>query len=56
VLGKRAVTADTDLRLARVFGVSEGFWLGLQADYELMARRRQIGADLATIEPYPSAA
>jgi addiction module HigA family antidote len=56
VLGKRAVTADTDLRLARVFGLSEGFWLGLQADYELMARRRQIGADLARIEPYPSAA
>jgi addiction module HigA family antidote len=56
VLGKRAVTADTDLRLARVFGLSEGFWLGLQVEYELMARRRQIGADLAMIEPYPSAA
>jgi antitoxin HigA-1 len=30
VLGKRSITADTDLRLARYFGVSEGFWLGLQ--------------------------
>ena len=51
VLAKRAVTADTDLRLARYFGVSEGFFLGLQADYELMQRRRQIDGELATIEP-----
>jgi addiction module HigA family antidote len=49
VLGKRAVTADSDLRLARYFGVSEGFFLGLQADYELMRRRRQIGDKLKTI-------
>ena len=41
VLGKRAITADTDLRLARYFGMSEGFFLGLQTDYELMQRRRQ---------------
>ena len=51
VLGKRAITADTDLRLARYFGVSEGFFLGLQADYELMQRRRQIGDKLKTIRP-----
>ena len=51
VLGKRAITADTDLRLARYFGMSEGFFLGLQADYDLMERRRQIGDDLVTIEP-----
>ena len=51
VLGKRAVTADTDLRLARYFGVSEGFFLGLQSDYELMERRRQIQDELASIEP-----
>lgn len=51
VLGKRGVTADTDLRLARYFGVSEGFFLGLQADYDLMERRRQIGEDLLAIEP-----
>lgn len=56
VLGKRAVTADTDLRLARFFGLSDGFWMGLQTDYELLDRRRIIGADLAAIEPYPSAA
>ena len=51
VLGKRDVTADTDLRLARFFGVSEGFFLGLQTDFDLMERRRQIEPDLKTIEP-----
>lgn len=45
------MTADTDLRLARYFGISEGFFLGLQADYDLMERRRQIGNDLKTIAP-----
>src|SRR5579871_5398337 len=51
VLGKRSVTADTDLRLARYFGISEGFFLGLQADYELMEQRRRIGEELKTISP-----
>jgi antitoxin HigA-1 len=51
VLGKRAVTADTDLRLARFFGMSEGFFLGLQSDFDLMERRREIAPDLAAIEP-----
>ena len=51
VLGKRIVTADTDLRLARYFGVSDGFFLGLQADYDLMQRRRVIGAELQAIAP-----
>jgi len=51
VLGKRAVTADTDLRLARYFKMSDGFFLGLQIDYELMQRRREIGAQLRAIKP-----
>ena len=51
VLGRRAVTADTDLRLARYFGLSEGFFLGLQADYDLMERRREIGPALEAIAP-----
>jgi antitoxin HigA-1 len=51
VLGKRDVTADTDLRLAPFFGVSEGFFLGLQTDFDLMERRRQIEPDLKSIEP-----
>jgi len=51
VLGKRAITADTDLRLARYFGMSEGFFIGLQTDYELMQRRREIGDKLKAIRP-----
>jgi antitoxin HigA-1 len=51
VQGKRAVTADTDLRLARYFGMSEGFFLGLQTDYDLMQRRREIATDLKAIAP-----
>jgi len=35
VLGKRSITADTALRLARYFGMSPQFWLGLQMDYDL---------------------
>jgi addiction module HigA family antidote len=56
VLGKRSVTADTDLRLARYFGLSDGFWLGIQADYALMERRRLIGKELERIAPRASAA
>src|SRR6187401_2816560 len=51
VLGKRAVTADTDLRLARYLGLSEGFFMGLQTDYELMERRRELGDALDAIRP-----
>ena len=51
VNGRRAVTADTDLRLACYFGLSEGFFLGLQADHDLMAQRRNLTEDLASIEP-----
>jgi addiction module HigA family antidote len=51
VLGKRAITADTDLRLARYFDMSEGFFIGLQTDYELMERKRSIGDKLKAIRP-----
>lgn len=52
VLGKRGITADTALRLAKAFGTSEGFWLGLQADCDLEEESRKIiGADLDLIEP-----
>jgi hypothetical protein len=43
VHGKRAVTADTALRLARYFGSSEAFWMGLQADYDLEEARQRLG-------------
>ena len=47
VLGKRGVSADTAIRLARAFGVSERFWLGLQADYDLEeARHALVDAEL----------
>ena len=52
IQGKRAVSADTDLRLARYFGVSEGFFLGLQADYDLMQRKREIAGELDSIRPH----
>ncbi|HEX8076290.1 MAG TPA: HigA family addiction module antitoxin [Chthoniobacterales bacterium] len=51
VQGKRAVTADTDLRLARYFGVSEGMFLTMQSDFELMEQRRKIAGALAKITP-----
>ena len=47
VHGKRAVTADTALRLALYFGNSEAFWMGLQADYDLEEARTRLGARLA---------
>lgn len=43
VLGKRAVTANTALRLARYFGTSPQFWLGLQADYDLDVEEDSLG-------------
>jgi addiction module HigA family antidote len=43
VHGNRAITADTALRLARYFGTSEGFWMGLQADYDLEEARKRLG-------------
>jgi addiction module HigA family antidote len=51
VLGKRGISADTAIRLARAFGVSERFWLGLQADYDLELARRALGRGAADIRP-----
>ena len=50
VHGKRSITADTDLRLARALGTSEGFWLGLQADYDLEEKRKIINKQLRKIK------
>jgi antitoxin HigA-1 len=47
VLGRRGITADTALRLARYFGNSPQFWLGLQTDYDLDVTRRSLGPRLA---------
>ncbi len=43
VLGKRRVTADTALRLARFFGTSPQFWMGLQSDYDLDVAEDELG-------------
>ncbi len=50
VHGERAITADTDLRLSRALGTSEGFWLGLQADYDLENKRKDIHHSLLKIK------
>ncbi|MCH8239608.1 MAG: HigA family addiction module antidote protein [Proteobacteria bacterium] len=49
--GRRAVTADTALRLARYFGNSPQFWLNLQSHYDLEVARSSV--ELEVIEPHP---
>ncbi len=55
VHGKRGITADTALRLARYFGTSERFWLNLQSRYELEVERARLAETLDQIEPLTSA-
>jgi addiction module HigA family antidote len=50
VHGKRAVTADTAIRLARALGTSEQFWMGLQADYDLEVARKAAQNELKKVE------
>jgi addiction module HigA family antidote len=52
VAGKRAITADTDLRLCRFFGLSNGYWLRAQAAYDTEVAERMLGAKLAKIKPW----
>ena len=49
VLGKRRITADTAVRLARALATSERFWLGLQDDYDLEQAREELGSDADSI-------
>jgi antitoxin HigA-1 len=51
VHGQRRISADTALRLARYFGTSEGFWMNLQARYDLERQRDRLGATLDAIRP-----
>jgi antitoxin HigA-1 len=51
VAGKRGVTADTDLRLCRFFGLSDGWWLRLQAGYDTAMARRKMAKTLEKIVP-----
>jgi len=54
VHGKRSLTADTALRLAKFFGTSEIFWLNLQARYDLDVQRHRLGARLRRVGSWKS--
>ena len=51
VAGKRAVTADTDLRLCKYFGLSDGYWLRAQAHYDTQIAKPKIADELDKITP-----
>jgi addiction module HigA family antidote len=55
VHGKRGISADTALRLARYFGTSERFWLNLQSRYDIEVERDRLATALERIEPLKSA-
>jgi addiction module HigA family antidote len=52
IQGTRGVTADTDIRLCKFFGLSEGYWLRLQNLYDLMEATRTLTDKIALIQPY----
>jgi addiction module HigA family antidote len=55
VAGNRAITADTGLRLSRFFGMSDGFWIGLQSDYDRETAKDALAKTLAKIKPWRKA-
>ncbi|MFC7409216.1 HigA family addiction module antitoxin [Hydrogenophaga atypica] len=56
VAGTRGVSVDTGLRLARFFGVSEDFWIGLQSDHDREMSKQALSSTLAAITPWASEA
>ena len=56
VAGTRAITADSDLRLCRFFGLSNSYWLRAQAAYDTEVAERTLGAKLAKIRPWAGVA
>jgi addiction module HigA family antidote len=56
VAGKRAITADTDLRLCRFFGLSDGYWLRAQAAHDTEVAEATLAKTLAKIKPWDGAA
>ena len=50
VAGKRSITADTDLRLCRYFGLSDGWWLRGQSQYDMAVAREKMGESLTRIQ------
>jgi antitoxin HigA-1 len=55
VAGRRSITADTDLRLCRFLGLSDGWWLRLQADYDTEVAKASLAKTLAKIKPWKEA-
>ncbi len=51
IAGRRSITADTDLRLCRFFGLTDGWWLRLQADHDTRKARVALAKQLARIKP-----
>jgi addiction module HigA family antidote len=56
VAGRRAITADTDLRLCRFFGLSKGYWLRAQVAHDTEVAQEALAADLDRIKPWPGTA
>jgi addiction module HigA family antidote len=56
VAGRRAITADTDLRLCRFFGLSNGYWLRAQAAHDTEVAAKAIAAELKRIKPWTGSA
>ena len=56
VLGRRSITADTDLRLCKFFGLTDGYWLRAQAAYDTEVAKRKLAPELAKIKPWASVA
>ena len=52
VAGRRAITADTDLRLCRFFGLSDGYWLRAQAAHDTEVAQARLADELARIRPW----
>jgi antitoxin HigA-1 len=52
VAGRRAITADTDLRLCRFFGLSDGYWLRAQAAFDTEVAQAQLAGELDKIKPW----
>jgi len=56
VAGKRSITADTDLRLCRFFGLSEGYWLRAQVAHDTEVAHERLADELAKIHPWSGTA
>lgn len=54
VAGRRAITADTDLRLCRFFGLTKGYWLSAQVAHDTEVAQRLLASELSSIRPWKS--